>query len=208
MLSLETWGAFLIRNVVFDIGQVFVRLNHRPFLGLLSEKGIDASNIDTLLERISFNDHETGRIDGGTMLARFAGLASTPISATELHAKWVDMFELQSRMVDLAHRLSERYRVYLLSNIGDLHWAHISREYRLHHVGHGALLSYLAGVMKPHEGIYVEAERRFALEPAATVFIDDRAENIAAARARGWHGIVHSEYETTLAGLRALAVEC
>ena len=198
----------MIRNVVFDIGQVFLRLNHRPFLGLLSEKGIDASNLDALLERISFNDHETGVIDGGTMLARFAGLASTPISAADLHAKWVDMFELQPRMVDLAHRLSERYRVYLLSNIGDLHWAHISREYRIHHIGHGALLSYLAGVMKPHEGIYVEAERRFALEPAATVFIDDRAENIAAAKARGWHGIVHSAYDTTLAELRALAVEC
>jgi HAD superfamily hydrolase (TIGR01509 family) len=175
---------------------------------LLSENGIDASNLDALLERISFNDHETGMIDGGTMLARFAGLASMPISATDLHAKWVDMFELQPRMVDLAHRLSQAYRVYLLSNIGDLHWAHISREYRLHHIGHGALLSYLAGVMKPHEGIYVEAERRFALEPAATVFIDDRTENIVAAKARGWHGIVHSEYETTLAGLRALAVEC
>jgi 2-haloacid dehalogenase len=118
------------------------------------------------------------------------------------------MFELQPRMVDLAHRLSDRYRVYLLSNIGDLHWAHVSREYRLHHIGHGALLSYLAGVMKPHEGIYIEAERRFALEPSRTVFIDDRAENIAAAKARGWHGIVHSGYDTTLAELRALSVEC
>jgi HAD superfamily hydrolase (TIGR01509 family) len=198
----------LIRNVVFDIGQVFLRLNHRPFLGLLSEKGIDASNMDALLERISFNDHETGKIHGGAMLERFAGLASVPISVADLHEKWVDMFELQPRMVDLAHRLSERYRVYLLSNIGDLHWTHISREYRIHHIGHGALLSYLAGVMKPHEGIYVEAERRFALEPAATVFIDDRAENIVAAKARGWHGIVHSAYDTTLAELRALAVEC
>jgi HAD superfamily hydrolase (TIGR01509 family) len=198
----------LIRNVVFDIGQVFLRLDHRPFLGLLSANGVDASNLDALLERISFNDHETGKLHGSAMLERFAGLAAAPISVVDLHAKWVDMFELQPLMVDLAHRLSERYRVYLLSNIGDLHWAHISREYRLHQIGHGALLSYLAGVMKPHEGIYVEAERRFALEPAATVFIDDRAENIAAAKARGWHGIVHSGYDTTLAELRALEVEC
>ena len=85
------------------------------------------------------------------------------------------MFEIEPPMVDLAHRLSERYRVYLLSNIGDLHWAHVSREYRLHTIGHGALPSYLAGVMKPHEGIYAEAERRFGLTPAATVFIDDHA---------------------------------
>ena len=84
--------------------------------------------------------------------------------------------------------------MYLLSNIGDLHWAHLSREYRLHALGHGALPSYLAGVMKPHAGIYAEAERRFALTPQHTVFIDDRADNIAAACARGWHGIVHADY--------------
>jgi HAD superfamily hydrolase (TIGR01509 family) len=198
----------LIRNVVFDIGQVFLRLNHRPFLGLLAERGVDASNLDALLKRVSFDDHETGRLHGTALMERFAALATEPVTHADLHAKWVDMFELQPRMVDLAHRVSGRYRVYLLSNIGDLHWAHVSREYGLHQIGHGALLSYLAGVMKPHEGIYIEAERRFALEPARTVFIDDRAENIAAAKARGWHGIVHSDYDITVAELRALSVEC
>jgi FMN phosphatase YigB (HAD superfamily) len=116
------------------------------------------------------------------------------------------MFELQPSMVDLAHRLAERYRVYLLSNIGDLHWHHLAREYGLHRIGHGALPSFLAGVMKPHAGIYAQAERRFALEPAETVFIDDRSENIAAARERGWHGIVHRDHDSTVSALRELGV--
>jgi len=196
----------LIRNVVFDIGQVFVHLDHRPLLGLLSSKGVQTDNLDALLERIDFDDHETGRLHGAGLMERFAGLATSPIEHAELHAKWVDMFELQPAMVDLAHRLSERHRVYLLSNIGDLHWAHLSREYRLHHIGHGVLPSYVAGVMKPHDGIYAEAERRFALTPPETVFIDDRAENIAAARARGWHGIVHTDHAATVAALRAMGV--
>ena len=45
------------------------------------------------------------------------------------------MFELDAPMLDLAHRLSEHHKVYLLSNIGDLHWAHLSREYRFHALG-------------------------------------------------------------------------
>ena len=60
--------------------------------------------------------------------------------------------------------------------------------------------------MKPHDGIYIEAERRFSLTPAETVFIDDRAENIATARRRGWHGIVHGGYGTTVESLRELHV--
>ena len=61
--------------------------------------------------------------------------------------------------------------------------------------------------MKPHPAIYAEAERRFTLEPAATVFIDDRADNVATARRQGWHGIVHQDYPGTLGQLRALGVD-
>jgi FMN phosphatase YigB (HAD superfamily) len=44
--------------------------------------------------------------------------------------------------------------------------------------------------------------------PAATLFIDDRTDNIEAARARGWHGIVHKSHAETLAQLRGLKVAC
>lgn len=198
----------MIRNVVFDIGWVFVHLDHQPFLDFLSAHGAQAPDLQSVLARIALNDHECGRMDGRGLLERCAALASRPMNLEAAHASWVDMFELQPRMVELARRLSERYRVYLLSNIGDLHWSHLSHEFELHRIGHGALPSFVAGVMKPDEGIYVEAERRFSLTPAETVFIDDRTENIAAARSRGWHGIVHGGYDTTVGALRELGVPC
>jgi HAD superfamily hydrolase (TIGR01509 family) len=197
-----------IRHIVFDVGWVLVRLNYRPILGLLAARGAEIHDRDTVMERIALSEHECGRMHGHGLLERIRGVTRQPVSLEEAHAHWVDMFELDAPMLELAHRLSEHYRVHLLSNIGDLHWAHLSREYRLHAIGHGALPSFLAGVMKPQPGIYREAERRFGLEPAATVFIDDRADNIAAAGARGWRGIVHTGYESTVAGLRALGVEC
>ena len=198
----------MIRNVVFDIGWVFVHLDHQPFLDFLCAHGADAPDLDSVLARIALEDHECGRMDGRGLLERCAALAARPMSLEAAHASWVGMFELQPSMVALANRLSARYRVYLLSNIGDLHWQHLSREYELHRIGHGALPSFVAGVMKPHEGIYAEAERRFSLTPGETVFIDDRAENIATARGRGWHGIVHAGYDTTVGELRGLGVEC
>jgi len=197
-----------IRNVVFDIGWVFVRLRYQPLLDLLRSRGVEADDLHSILARAALEEHESGRLHGHGLLERIAALARDPVSVDELYAHWIGMFELEPRMVELAHRLSETHRVYLLSNIGDLHWAHLAREYGLHRIGHGALPSYLAGVMKPHAGIYAEAERRFALEPAATVFIDDRADNIESARARGWHGIVHQDYPSTVGALRELAISC
>jgi FMN phosphatase YigB (HAD superfamily) len=197
-----------IRNVVFDIGWVLMRLKYQPLLELLRSRGVEADDLHSVLARAALEDHECGRLHGRGLLERLAALTPGPVSLDELYAHWVDMFELDPEMVELAHRLSEGHRVYLLSNIGDLHWTHLSREWRLHRIGHGALPSYLAGVMKPHAGIYAEAERRFELEPAATVFIDDRADNIATARGRGWHGIVHGGYQSTVHALRGLDVAC
>jgi len=198
----------MIRNIVFDIGWVLVRLNYRPLLGFLRAHGAEFADRDAVMARIPLAEHECGRLAGRGLLEALVALAGEHVSPDEALTHWLDMFELEPPMIELAHRLSERYRVYLLSNIGDLHWAHLSREYRLHAIGHGALPSYLAGVMKPQAGIYAEAERRFALEPAVTVFIDDRPDNIAAAAGRGWHGIVHQDYRGTLGALRRLEVLC
>jgi FMN phosphatase YigB (HAD superfamily) len=196
-----------IRNIVFDVGWVLVRLNYRPLLDFLQAHGAQLADRDAVMRRIRLEDHETGRLAGHGLLERLRGLTRTEAaSLEELRVRWLDMFELEVAMVELAHRLSERHRVFLLSNIGDLHWAHLAREYRLHAIGHGALPSYVAGVMKPHPAIYAEAERRFALEPAATLFIDDRTDNVATARARGWHGIVHLGYPDTLGHLQTLGV--
>jgi 2-haloacid dehalogenase len=198
----------MIRNIVFDIGWVLMRLDYRRLLGFLRAHGAEVGDREAVMARIALEEHECGRLLGRGLLEQLAGLARERVSLDETLAHWQDVFELEPAMVELAHRLSERYRVYLLSNIGDLHWAHLSREYRLHAIGHGALPSFLAGVMKPHAGIYAEAERRFALEPPATVFIDDRPDNIATARGRGWRGIVHRDYGDTLAALRSLEVRC
>ena len=198
----------MISSIVFDIGWVLVRFNYRPIIGLLESRGADVHDRDSVMQRIALAEHECGRVHGHGLLERIQAMAREPISLEEAHAHWVNMFELEHDMTALAHRLSERYRVYLLSNIGDLHWAYLSREFRLHAVGHGALPSYLAGVMKPDARIYLEAERRFALEPAATVFVDDRADNVAAAQARGWGGIVHGGYDSTVLALRRLGVAC
>ena len=196
-----------IRNIVFDIGWVLVRLNYRPLLGFLQAHGAELADRDAVMRGIRLEDHETGQLSGEGLLERLLALTRTrAASLEELRSKWLDMFELDAAMIGLAHRLSEDYRVFLLSNIGDLHWAHLAREYRLHTIGHGALPSYVAGIMKPHPGIYAEAERRFALAPSATVFIDDLAANIATARARGWQGITHRDYPDTLARLQSLGV--
>jgi len=196
----------MIEAIVFDIGRVLVQLEPRPLLDLLAQHGADTRDLEALVMRLALHEHETGELPGDALLERLAALAPAPMPAGAARAAWLDMFELDRPMIELAHALAARHRVFLLSNIGDLHWMHLAREYGVHRIGHGALPSFLAGSMKPAAPIYAEAERRFALEPARTVFIDDRHDNIAAALRRGWQGIVHQDYARTRAALQRAGV--
>jgi FMN phosphatase YigB (HAD superfamily) len=196
-----------ISQVVFDIGQVLVKLRPAPLFALLAEHGYQPDDLERVARRIGIVEHETGRLDGAGLLANVAALAPCPPDPARLRAAWLDMFEPDRRMIDLATRLRATHGVFLLSNVGDLHWAHLRGVWRVHELAHDALPSFEVGVMKPDEAIYREAERRFALDPARTVFIDDRAENVAAARVRGWQAIHHGDTEDTLQALRALGVD-
>jgi HAD superfamily hydrolase (TIGR01509 family) len=195
-----------VTSIVFDIGWVLVHLDYAPLTGFLRDHGADVTHMRDVVARIELERHETGQLTGDELLENLSRLGNRPMNSSALRACWLDMFELQVPMVNLARRLAERYQVHLLSNVGDLHWAHFSREYGLHRLGHGALPSFIAGVMKPEPRIYAEAERRFGLDPGATVFIDDLAANVESARQRGWNGIQHGGYHATVQALAQLGV--
>lgn len=196
----------MIRNVVFDIGGVMVRLKYQSFVEYLVSAGIDMSDLRAWLRQVDLEAHERGEITGEALLQRMIDMAPRPMDRAELQRRWLDMFERADEMFDLAQGLMQRYRVYLLSNIGDLHWRHIGPLYGLRELTHGVIASFEVGAAKPQAEIYREAERRFALEPAATVFIDDLPANVTGARDCGWHAIQHRDLPQTLQELLRLGV--
>lgn len=196
-----------MQSIVFDIGWVLLHLQPRRLLALLNAHGASLQTLEQVTSRIGLLAHESGRLDGPGLLAELAALAPRPVPLNSLHAAWTDMFDPQPAMFELATRLKPRYRIYLLSNVGSLHWDHLVERYGMHELGHGVLRSYEAGVMKPDPAIYALAEQRFELDPALTVFLDDRAENVRTACERGWRGFIHREYAQTIEHLRTLGVE-
>jgi FMN phosphatase YigB (HAD superfamily) len=196
-----------IRNVVFDVGNVLLPLNYGPFVAFLTESGADLTDLPGWLARIGLDAHERGELDGEQFLERLAATCSGgPLDPARLRGAWLDMFDEAPEMFALASGLMSDYRVFLLSNIGDLHWAHVDARYGLGGLVHGALASFRAGAVKPEAAIFRTAERQFDLEPGRTVFIDDIVANVRGAEACGWRGIHHLDAATTRAALRRLEI--
>jgi FMN phosphatase YigB (HAD superfamily) len=196
-----------IQNLVFDIGQVLVRLRPQRLLSLFAEHGYVPQDLPDVVARVGLHEYEAGRFDGEELLSRLIALTPQPPPRAAVRAAWLDLFEPIDAMLEFARRARGPYRTFLLSNVGDLHWLELDRAYGLHTLTDASLPSYTTGFIKPQSEIYALAERHFALEPASTVFIDDRADNVAAAKARGWHALQHHDVETTFAALRALGIE-
>jgi len=196
----------VIRNVVFDIGGVLLRLRYQTFIEYLAGAGIDMTNLPKWLEQVDLAAHERGELTGEALLGRIAGMARRPLDPAELRTRWLDMFDRAQEMFDLAAGLRDEYRVFLLSNIGDLHWSHLNALHGFEGLTHGVVASFRVGAIKPSAAIYRETERMFGLEPAATVFIDDLPPNVAGAQACGWQAIHHRDVVETCRRLHALGV--
>jgi FMN phosphatase YigB (HAD superfamily) len=196
----------MIRNVVFDVGNVLVKLHYQPFIQYLGRAGVDMRDLPSWLQQVDLEGHERGEIEGEMLLRRVAAMAPVPLDPADLRTQWLSMFERWDEMFTLASGLMAEYRVYLLSNIGDLHWAHLDALYGLDTLVHGACASFRVGAIKPQADIYRKAEQMFGLDPAATVFLDDLPRNVEAARACGWHAIHHTDAALSRQQLRALGV--
>lgn len=195
-----------IDTVVFDIGRVLVHLEFSRLLQFLSEHGVKVDHVGTLLERMDLTRYERGDFDGDALLKRIASLGERPMAPEALREHWVSVFVPQQPMLELARALAATHRVYVLSNIGDLHWEYLDRELGIETLGHGALPSFRARAIKPEAAIYRRAEELFKLEPARTVLVDDLEPNVEGARRCGWHAVLHESHKGTTAALAALGV--
>ena len=138
----------MIRNIVFDVGGVLVRLRYQPFVRYLQDAGVDMSDLPAWLSTVDLEAHERGEITGEVLLAhRRDGAAAARPGRTR--ARWLEMFERRDEMFTLATGLMDGYRVYLLSNVGDLHWAHLDANYGVDSLVHGAVASFRVGAIKP-----------------------------------------------------------
>jgi 2-haloacid dehalogenase len=190
-----------IDAVVFDVGHVLVDADYGPWLALLAEHGAAFASMDAFCDAVDLDAHEAGAVEAEAFLWRVQGLLRRPMARDRLVDEWNAMYRPVGALLGAARRLKSTHRVYVLSNMGEVHWAHLVPLLDLPGIAHDALASWMVRCLKPSTAIYAHAERRFGLVPPRTLFVDDRPANVAAARARGWHGLRHGAPAATLAAL-------
>lgn len=190
-------GAAAVNYIVFDLGKVLIDYSYVDFFALLREHGVQAAKVEDFLLQAGLHDYEHGYLACDDFLAGMNSLLARPLAQDQLMQAWNGLFTPIPPMLELARQLKSSHPVYLLSNIGKLHWDFLLSTYELDSYCHDRLASFEAGAMKPAADIYQAAQQRFNLEPEHTLFVDDKQENIQGAIACGWQGFVHRDPAAT-----------
>lgn len=87
-------------------------------------------------------------------------------------------------------------RLYVLSNMPESTWEPIRDRFDWFELFDGTIISGVEKVVKPDPAIYALLVDRFGVEPSATVFVDDRADNVAAANELGFTAIQFTDADS------------
>jgi 2-haloacid dehalogenase len=175
--------------VVFDVGNVLVEWDPRRLYRKLSD---DPERIDAFLTQVC-NAEWNHRIDLGEPWDELiADLAAAHPGHREwiqaYHQRWDEMLgePIEASVAALHHLRDAGIPVYALSNFSTETWPIAVARYDVLSAFDDVVLSGEVRLAKPDPAIYDLVVRRFGVTPSRTLFVDDRADNVAAAAAAGW----------------------
>jgi len=199
-----------IRNIIFDLGNVLVRVDYEKFEnGLLSE-GFSRSAFD----RVFASDHlkfrfESGEISGHEFLDIVTRGLNNEITPERFIIHFNSMFSGIPQMKNFLTGLhgNGRYNLFLLSNTNPIHFGYFKDNFDYVNLVHHIALSYELKMLKPDIRVFEKVLELYHLKPEETLFIDDLEVNCASAARTGMNVIKYNGFEDFLQNVNRYEID-
>ncbi|MCR4778849.1 MAG: HAD family phosphatase [Lachnospiraceae bacterium] len=194
----------MIKNLVFDMGDVL--LSYR-WMQIMYDHGLSEEETNEFWDKF-FKDGNWVYYDNGTYNTKeFEKFMSEkyPEQAENIHYLLTNLDKMpvsRQEVWDKVTRLKKEkgYNLYILSNYPqEMFESHTARVTCMKDMD-GVVVSGAIHLTKPNKDIYEYLLNTYNLDPAETIFFDDRIDNIEGAKAAGIDGVV-IESEEFLLGL-------
>lgn len=197
----------MIRNVIFDIGNVLVDFRWKEHM---IELGFDDRCIERLtrymVQHPLWEELDLGIRPHEEIISDMKALS--PMYADEIGKYFEDTSRLiipRTQAPMWLSSLKQRgINVYLLSNYPDWMFEEHSKDFGFLPYVDGMVISSHVHVIKPDEKIYLLLLEKYGLRAEECVFIDDRPENTQAAERLGIRPIVCRSQEQAAAELEQI----
>ena len=195
------------KNIVFDLGGVLFARDPRRF----EREFIEFFSYITLPKMPHFwEEYDRGAVSYTEVVRALADYnhCDEDLAEHNLRRSIVTQETLPATASLIAELRKAGYRLYVLSNMSR-EFIEFLRKIPVYRHFEGEVVSCEEGVCKPEPEIYRLLLSRYGLNPAETLFIDDRRENIEGAEREGISGFWFDRHdlEATCNELRALLLK-
>ena len=185
---------------IFDIGNVLLLFDYMKAASRLVEKNRLNTPPDRARITALCHEFELGHTTRAQFLSSVRPEFGDTGSEEDFVAIWEDIFEENLPMVALARNLAQKFPVFLISNVGEIHHQFILRKFPFFSIFRDGIYSYRAGLMKPDPAVFELAKSQFRVNPSTTLYFDDILENCEAAGKAGFTGLHYEHHRGDLPG--------
>lgn len=199
-------------NVVFDFGGVLFTWHPPTLLArLLPGRVTDAASARRWVADFfqgyagDWGDFDRGCVEPGPLAQRIATRTGlTPDEARQvIDGVPAELVPIEGTVALLRSLHAAGTPLYFLSNMPEPYARHLEASHDFLALFRGGVFSSRVRLCKPEPAIFAHCARAHGLVPSETLFIDDVAHNVAAARAAGWQALHFADPAQCAGELRA-----
>lgn len=180
----------MIRGIAFDWGGIFTEgtFDSDAVRNLTRVAGTDEQLVHAAYFPL-MEEFEVGAFDLGSFIDRFVERTGSRADEDLLAGTFLGSGIPRTEMYGILAGIPDTYRVGMLSNNVPALCDRVRDDLRMERI-EKFVFSNEIGVRKPDPAAFAALENAMGLRPEETVFIDDSAANIQAARELGFRGIL------------------
>ncbi|WP_459836422.1 HAD family hydrolase [Clostridium carnis] len=194
----------MMKNIVFDIGNVLLNFNPREYL-----KGkIKEEKVEEVYKEV-FQSEEWVMLDRGIIEEKDAIEVLINRSRENkdnikiAFENWYDILTPIEKTVEILKKLKEEgYNLYYLSNFHLLAFEHVINKYEFFSIFYGGIVSYRENLIKPEKEMYEKILENYNIKANESIFIDDVKENIDGAKDIGFNTILFTSPDKLIEELK------
>jgi glucose-1-phosphatase len=184
-----------IKNIIFDLGGVFININYPKTEQAFINLGI--TNFPQLYNQHHasslFEDLETGKISPENVYEKFREISGIQLTNQQIQDAWNAMLEdfLLEELTWL-EKIKNKYNIFLYSNTNQIHYDFFTQKFRdvtgnknFDDYFIKAYYSHTLGLRKPYPASFTAILQEQNLVAQETLFIDDTISNIDGAKLAG-----------------------
>ena len=200
----------MIENIIFDVGNVLVGFEWENYLksfGFSEEKYEKIA--DATFRNQIWNERDRGLYEEEEYIRQF--IAQAPEYGDDIREvvrrSPEAIIKRDYTIPWVKYLKNQGYHLYILSNYSEFALKYNRPDMDFLKYMDGIVFSCEIRELKPEPGIYQYLLSTYNLDPAKSVFLDDRADNCAGAEAMGIHAIQFHDLKQAAAELEKMGVK-